>query len=63
MGNKSCYVIKVFSDFLTPVLHNFLSKAMDYFSHMLQQRGEAKIHWKESSPQPGIEFITTRSGV
>ena len=41
----------------------FLSKATNYFSHMLQQRWEAKIHQKESSPQSGIELTTTRSWV
>ena len=30
---------------------------------MLLQRWEAKIRWKESSPQPGIELRTTRSWV
>ena len=42
---------------------NFLSKATDYFSHMLLQRREAKIRWKEKSPQLGIELATTRSWV
>ena len=37
----------------------FLSKATDYFSHMLLQRREAKISWKERSPQQGIELTTT----
>ena len=41
----------------------FLSKATDYFSHMLQQRWKAKIRQKESLPQPGIELTTTRSWV
>ena len=41
----------------------FLSKATDYFSHMLLQRWEAKICRKEKSPQPGIELTTTRSWV
>ena len=40
-----------------------LSKATDYFSHMLLQRWEAKIRRKESSPQLGIELTTTRSWV
>ena len=40
-----------------------LSKATDYFSHMLLQRGEAKIHRKEKPPQLGIEPTTTRSRV
>ena len=40
-----------------------LSKATDYFSHMLLQRWEAKICWKESSPKRGIELTTTRSWV
>ena len=30
---------------------------------MLLQRWEAKIRWKEKSPQPGIELTTTRSSV
>ena len=30
----------------------FLSKATDYFSHMLLERSEAKIRQKEKSPQP-----------
>ena len=30
---------------------------------MLLQRWEAKIRWKEKSPQPGIELTTTRSWV
>ena len=34
----------------------FLSKATDYFSHMLLQRLEAKIRRKESSPQPSYFF-------
>ena len=34
----------------------FLSKATDYFSHMLLQRKEAKIRRKEKSPQLGIEL-------
>ena len=41
----------------------FLSKATDYFSHMLQLRWEAKIRRKECSPQPGIELTTTWSWV
>ena len=41
----------------------FLSKATDYFSHMLLQRWEVKIRRKEKSPQPGIELTTTRSWV
>ena len=41
----------------------FLSKATDYFSHMLLQRWEAKIRQKESSPQPRIKLTTTRSWV
>ena len=41
----------------------FLSKTTNYFSHMLQQRREAKICRKDSSPQPGIELTTTRSCV
>ena len=41
----------------------FLSKATDYFSHMLLQRWEAKIHRKEKSPQPGIKLTTSRSWV
>ena len=41
----------------------FLSKATDYFSHMLLQRWEAKINWKEKSPKPGNELTTTRSWV
>ena len=52
-----------FLAFLHQCKHKFLSKATDYFSQMLQQRWEAKIHWKESSPQPGIKLTTTRSGV
>ena len=43
--------------------HNFLSKTTDYFSHMLQQRWEAKICRKESSLQPGVELTTTRPWV
>ena len=39
----------------------FLSKATDYFSHMLLQRREAKNRQKEKSLQPGIELTTTRS--
>ena len=42
---------------------SFLSKSTDYLSHMLLQRWEAKIRRKESSPQPGIEFTSTRSWV
>ena len=38
--------------FLHQYYHNFLSKATNYFSHMLQHRWEAKILRKESSPQP-----------
>ena len=53
----------VFPGFLTPVLHNFLSKATYYFSNILQQRWEVKIHQKESSPPPGIELATTKSWV
>ena len=34
----------------------FLSKAIDYFSHILLQSREAKISQKESSSQPGIEL-------
>ena len=45
----------VFPGFLTPVLTTFLSKATDYFSHMLLHRLEAKIRRKEKSPQTGIE--------
>ena len=42
----------------------FLSKATDYFSHMLLQRREAKIcRKKKKSPQPGIKLATTRSWV
>ena len=41
----------------------FLSKATDYFPHLLLQRWEAKIRQKEKSPQPGIELTTTRSWV
>ena len=41
----------------------FLSKATDYFSHMLLQRWEAKIRRKEKSPQPGIGLVTARSWV
>ena len=41
----------------------FLSKATDYFSHMLLLRWEAKICRKEKSSQPGIELTTTRSWV
>ena len=44
-------------------LHKFLSKATDYFSHMLQQRWEAKVCREESSPQPGLELTTIRSRV
>ena len=45
----------VFPGFLTLVLTQLLSKATNYFSHMLQQRWEVEIHRKESSPQPGLE--------
>ena len=41
--------------------HNFPSKAIDYFSHILQQRREAKTGLKESSPQQDLELTTTRS--
>ena len=41
----------------------FLSKATDYFSHMLLQRWEVKIRRKDSSPQLDIELTTTRSWV
>ena len=41
--------------------HKFLSKATDYFSHMIQQSREAKIRRKEISPQPGLEITATRS--
>ena len=41
----------------------FLSKATNYFSHMLLQRWQAKVHRKGSSPQPGIKLTTTRSWV
>ena len=54
----------VFPGFLTQVLDSnttFLSKATDYFSHMLLQKWKAKIRQKEKSPQPGIELTTTRS--
>ena len=44
-------------------LHNFLSKATHYFSHMLQQRWEGKIRRKESSSQPCLELTTTKSWV
>ena len=43
--------------------YNCLSKATNYFSHMLQQRWKAKIGWKESLPQLGIKLTTTRSWV
>ena len=43
--------------------HHFLSKATDHFSHMLQQRWEAKKRRKEISPQPGIELTTSTSWV
>ena len=36
---------------------NFLSKATDYFSHLLLQRWEAKVRRKEKSPKPGIELF------
>ena len=53
-----------FPGFLTPVVTQlFLSEATDYFSYMLLQRWEAKIRWKEISPQPVIELATTRSWV
>ena len=42
--------------------HKFLSKAT-YFSHMLQQRWEAKTRRKEISPQPSLELTATRSWV
>ena len=53
----------VFPGFVTPFFSNttFLSKAIDYFSHMLLQRGKAKIRRTEGSPQPEIELTTTRS--
>ena len=38
----------------------FLSEATDYFSHMLQQRWEAKIRRNFFFPQPGFELITTK---
>ena len=41
----------------------FLSKATDYFSHMLLQRWWAKICRKEKSPQLGIKLTTNRSWV
>ena len=41
----------------------FLSKTTDYFSHMLLQRWDGKIHWNECLPQPGIKLTTTRSRV
>ena len=41
----------------------FLSKATDYFSHMLLGRWEANIRRKEKLPEPGIELTTTRSWV
>jgi hypothetical protein len=44
----------------TSTYTTFLSTANNYFSHMLLQRWEAKIHQKESS---GIELTTTRSWV
>ena len=55
-------VTHMFPGFLTPVLTQFfLSKATDYFSHMLLQRQEVKIRLKEKSPQPGIKLTTTWS--
>ena len=48
---------------ITSTNTTFLSKATDYFSHMLLQRWEAKICRKEKSPQPVIELTTTRSWV
>ena len=41
----------------------FLSKATDYFSHMLLQRWGAKKRRKEKLPQLGIKLPTTRSWV
>ena len=38
----------VFPGFLIPVLTRFLSRTTNYFSHMLQQKLEAKIRLKEN---------------
>ena len=51
---------QVFPGFPTPVLAQLLSRATDYFSHMIQQRWEAEIRRKESSPQPGIELTSSQ---
>ena len=40
----------VFPGFLTPVLIQISSKATDYFTHMLQQRWEAKINFVDLYP-------------
>ena len=54
--------VHVFPGFVkTSANSTFLSKATDYFSYMLLQRREAKIHQKESTPQPWIKLTTTRS--
>ena len=50
----------VFPGFLEQYLHNFLSKANNYFSHMLQQKCEANIRRGERLPQPGIKLTTIR---
>ena len=43
--------------------HKFLSKATNYFSHILQLRLEVKISRKEILPQPGFKLTITRSQV
>ena len=53
----------MFPGFLTLVVLQLSFQATDYFSHMLYERGEAKICRKESLPQPGIELTTTRPRV
>ena len=53
----------VLPGFFIPVLTHFLSKATDYFSHMLQHRSEAKKCQEESLLRLGIKLKTTRSRV
>ena len=60
-GSQWCICVSWLSH--TSINTIFLSKATEYFSHMLLQRWEAKINRKEKSPQLGIELTTTRSWV
>ena len=46
-----------FLAFSNQYYHNFLSKATDYFSHMLQEKWEVKKRRKENSPKLGIRLM------